>query len=174
MEELRYTIPGNPITKKNSQRIIRIRNRDGSFRSLIKPSPQYEAYEATALYFLQPVPDQPITGPVNCEYVYFMQTLRKVDATNLISATDDILVAAGILEDDNRDVVAGHDGTRVYYSKDEPRVEITITPMEDYPQWKESQEKAVEPSQRGKKKKTARARVKSLPADPDFDEEHWD
>jgi hypothetical protein len=103
-----------------------------------------------------------------------MQTLRKVDATNLISATDDILVAAGILEDDNRDVVAGHDGTRVYYSKTEPRVEITITPMEDYPQWRESQEKAVEPSQRGKKKKTVRARVKSLPADPDFDEEHWD
>ena len=44
---------------------------------------------------------------------------------------DDILVAAGILQDDNSSIVMGHDGMRVYYDKENPRTEITITPFEE-------------------------------------------
>ena len=39
----------------------------------------------------------------------------------------DILVDAGILEDDNSNIVAGHDGSRVLYDKENPRTEILIT-----------------------------------------------
>ena len=60
-----------------------------------------------------------------------MQTHRKVDQTNLMEAMDDILVANHVLADDNSDIVAGHDGTRVYHDKNNPRVEIYITRMPD-------------------------------------------
>ena len=45
---------------------------------------------------------------------------------NLLQAVDDILVEAGILADDNYCIVAGHDGSRVYYDKQNPRTEIGI------------------------------------------------
>lgn len=132
-EEYRYTIPGNPVTKKNSQRIIRLKNG----RTLIKPSAAYEAYEDRALYFLQPLPEAPIREPVNVQCIYYMNTRRKVDLSNLLSATDDVLVTAAVLSDDNRDILAGHDGSRVFYDHDNPRTEILITPMSSYSPWKE-------------------------------------
>ena len=77
-----------------------------------------------------------IDYPVNVKYTFYMQTKRRVDGLNLAAAIDDILVDAGVIIDDNRDIVAGHDGTRVYYDKEHPRVEIEITPVEGYQQWK--------------------------------------
>lgn len=74
-----------------------------------------------------------------------------MDITNLLGATDDILVAHGILADDNRDIVAAHDGSRVYYDKAHPRVEITITPIDDYPQWSEKITGKVKPVKKTKK-----------------------
>ena len=65
-----------------------------------------------------------------------MKTKRRVDLTNLLEAVDDMLVKAGVLADDNRDIVAGHDGSRVYYDKDNPRIEIDITSETNYTQWK--------------------------------------
>lgn len=55
---------------------------------------------------------------------------RKVDLANLIEATCDILVKAGVLADDNSHIVAAHDGSRVDYDKKNPRVEIWIEEME--------------------------------------------
>jgi len=69
-----------------------------------------------------------------------MKTKRRVDGLNLLAAIDDILVKHGILEDDNRDTVVSHDGSRVYYDKTSPRVEIIITTVDDYDQWKEKDE----------------------------------
>ena len=60
-----------------------------------------------------------------------MPTRRRVDLTNLLEATDDILVRAGVLSDDCAAVVAGHDGSRVLLDRKRPRVEITITEMEE-------------------------------------------
>ena len=141
-----YTIPGNPVTKKNSQRIIRL----GNGRTIIKPSDAYEVYEKTAGYFLQPRPQSPIDYPVNVCCTYYMKTRRRVDALNLCEATDDILVGYGILADDNRDIVAAHDGSRVYYDPERPRVEIEITPISDYPQWSERITGKVKPKRKEK------------------------
>ena len=60
-----------------------------------------------------------------------MPTRRRVDLVNLIEATTDILVKARVLEDDHCRIVAGHDGSRVVYDKENPRAEITITALED-------------------------------------------
>ena len=60
-----------------------------------------------------------------------MPTMHRVDLGNLHAATDDILVKSGVLQDDNSNIVAGHDGSRVLYDKENPRVEIEITEMEE-------------------------------------------
>ena len=54
-----------------------------------------------------------------------------VDKTNLESAIMDILVDARILKDDNSNIVAATDGSRVLYDKSNPRTEIFIDEMLD-------------------------------------------
>ena len=53
------------------------------------------------------------------------------------AAIHDILVKYGVLDDDNRDVIASTDGTRTYYDRQNPRAEVIIEPFtEDYEQWR--------------------------------------
>ena len=129
-----YTIPGPPITKKNHQ-MIRVNRKTG--KPFVGQSKRYVEYESTASYFLQPKPPNPIDYPVTVRCTYYMPTRRRVDMTNLMAATHDILTTYHILADDNRDVVASVDGSRVDYDKNNPCVEITIEPLgEEYEQWK--------------------------------------
>ena len=119
---MKYTIRGTPVTKKNSARIILVRG-----KPRIIPSKQFVAYEKAALYQLMPVrPHSAVDYPVNVKCVYYMPTNRRVDLTNLLAATLDILVDARILADDNAKIVVGHDGSRVMYKADKPRTEIEI------------------------------------------------
>lgn len=130
--ELKFTIFGNPKTKKNSQRIVMV----GKYPRIIQ-SKEYLAYEkqATAqlLKSINSLRDSemgcafPISSPVNVKAVYYRLTLRRVDITNLESALMDILVKAGVLEDDNFKIVVSTDGSRVRHDKQNPRTEITIT-----------------------------------------------
>lgn len=120
-EDRRLTLEGNPRTKKNSQRIV-ARPNGARF---IKPSAQYETYERNCLSQLYGKRWQ-LEGPLNLRCEYYMATRRKVDLCNLLEASCDILVKAGVIVDDNSTVVAGHDGSRVRYDKTNPRVEITI------------------------------------------------
>ena len=113
-------LTGSPITKKNSQRIITVKG-----RAMIIPSKQYKDYEKQCLRQLIEKQD-PIYWPCNIKCIYYMPTRRRVDLVNLIEATMDILVAAGVLMDDNCRIAASHDGSRVFYDKRNPRVEIEI------------------------------------------------
>lgn len=128
-----YLIPGAPRTKKNSPRIVTNKKTGKSF---IVPSKKYSEFEATADYFLQPKPPNPIDYPVTVRCLFYMPTRRRVDKSNLEEAIHDILVKYGILSDDNRDVVASTDGSRVYYDRENPRIEIVISPLKgEYEQW---------------------------------------
>lgn len=115
-------IPLNPVTKKNHMQIVS----NGKRPSLIQ-SKQYREYEKSALYFIRPLG---IDYPVNIKCLFYMKTHRRVDLVNLLEAIDDILVKAGALKDDNCEIVAGHDGSRVYYDKDNPRTEIYFEEIE--------------------------------------------
>lgn len=115
-------IYGQPITKKNSQKIITNRS---TGRPMIMPSQQYRDYEKASARQIVP-PDSPIEGPVNVKCIYYKQNARKCDLTNLLEATHDILVKNKVLADDNSDVICSLDGSRVYIDRDDPRVEITI------------------------------------------------
>lgn len=115
-----FEIPGNPITKKNHQRILK--TRDG--RSFVAPSSQYKDYEEAVGWF---IPKMGIDYPVNVKCLYYMETKRRVDLVNLLEATMDILVKYGCLMDDDSKIVQGHDGSRVLLDRKNPRVEVTIT-----------------------------------------------
>ena len=117
---MKITIQLNPVTKKNSQQIIKIKN-----RYMIIPSKQYKQYEKEVKQFMPDV--ETINYPVNVKCLYYMKTKRKVDLNNLLEATTDVLVKYKILEDDNSKIVLSHDGSRVLYDKDNPRTEIIIT-----------------------------------------------
>lgn len=129
----RYLIPEIPRSKKNSQQIC-INRKTG--RRFVRQSDQYNDFETAASYYLQPKPKKPIDYPVTVRCIFYMPTRRKVDKSNLEAAVHDILVKYGVLDDDNRDVLASTDGSRVYYDKTNPRVEIEISPLqEEYEVW---------------------------------------
>lgn len=125
MKKMHLTLYGEPRTKKNSARILRTR----SGTPFVAPSKVYVDYETDCLRQIKQ-PYNPITARVNVRCVYYMATRRKVDLANLIEATCDILVKAKVLADDNSQIVAAHDGSRVDYDKKNPRAEIWIEEME--------------------------------------------
>lgn len=120
-EELRITIPLAPITKKNHGRIVRCGG-----RIKVLPSEPFERYQEAAGWFLRPFN---ISGRVNIQCKFYMPTKRIVDLVGLLQAVDDVLTHYKVIEDDNSRIVAGHDGSRVLYDKENPRTEITITEL---------------------------------------------
>lgn len=118
-------IPIAPRTKKNSQRIVVVHG-----RPMIIPSKLYKDYEKDCGKYLPDVVE-PINYPINLKCVYYMPTRRKCDLNNLLEATTDMLVHYKVLSDDNYSIVASHDGSRVYYDKENPRCEIEIKKLDD-------------------------------------------
>lgn len=116
-----FTIPGRPITKKNHQQICRSK----TGKPFVRQSKRYTDYETAAGYFI-PCKNIGIDYPVNVQCVYYMPDCRRVDLVNLLEATCDILVHYRVLEDDNGKIVVSHDGSRVLYDKENPRVEVRI------------------------------------------------
>lgn len=122
---MHFKIDLPPVTKKNSQRIVKIKG-----HPTIMPSLKYKQYELACCQYLTDQPIDPINYPVNVKCVYYMPTRRRVDLVNLQEATLDVLVRYWILADDNSDIVVSMDGSRVFYDKDNPRTEIEITPLQ--------------------------------------------
>lgn len=121
MKEVKFTIPLNPITKKNHSEIMRNKSTGKPF---LVPSKQYRNYEKQAGWFLKPLE---IAEAVNVKCLFYMKTHRKVDLANLLSAIDDVLVKYNVVVDDNSDIIATHDGSRVLYDKENPRTEVVIS-----------------------------------------------
>lgn len=111
-----------PVTKKNSQRIIWNKR---TKRYMLLPSANYERYELQCKYFIKPL-ETPIDYPVNVKALYYMDTRRRVDLTNLHEALHDILVKYKILKDDNFKIIQSTDGSRVLYDKENPHTEVYI------------------------------------------------
>lgn len=122
---MKINIPLCPRTKKNHQRIA---TKGG--RHFVLPSSQYEEYEQSALWYIRS-PQKPINCPVCVKCLFYMETHRRVDLVNLQEAILDILVKAGVLADDNSNIVASMDGSRVLYDKEHPRTEIEIERIEE-------------------------------------------
>lgn len=118
---LSLTLYGRPITKKNSSRIVKC----GNYTKIL-PSKQFTQYEKDCIRQIIGDKKQAINTAINLKCVYYMPTKHRVDLVNLLEATCDILVKANVLEDDNVNIIKSHDGSKVLYDKDNPRVEIDI------------------------------------------------
>ena len=115
---MKILIPLEARTKKNSSRIVTI----GNYKKII-PSKQYLEFEKACKPYLKPLQ---IDYAINLKCVFYMKTKRKVDLPNLLNSICDVLVKYQVIQDDNRNIVAAFDGSRVLYDKDNPRVEIEI------------------------------------------------
>ncbi len=131
-DEIRFTIPLPPVTKKNHGRIVMC----GRYPKLL-PSKAYENYARNAKPFLQTIYRNvgSVDSPVNLKCVFYLDRRRKGDLAGYLQAVQDLLVETGILADDNRNIVASVDGSAVLYDKENPRTEVTVTKKEDYEQW---------------------------------------
>jgi Holliday junction resolvase RusA-like endonuclease len=129
-EPLKFIIPLDPKTKKNSMQ-PRL-NKKKQFLGMMQ-SDAYQQYESDCLRAIPVKARIHINEPINVTATYYMKTRRKVDKTNLESALLDVLVKAGVIEDDNCSIVAGTDGSRVRYDKNYPRTEVIIEPLPEEP-----------------------------------------
>lgn len=135
---IEFTLNVRPATKKNSGQIVM----RGKYPVLL-PSKQYQKFEKECLPYLRHVKDTVgiINYPVNIECIFFTETKRKIDLTNLLNAIDDAMVKSGLILDDNRDIIAAHDGSRVFHDKFNPRIEVKITELNEYTQWNDTTSK---------------------------------
>lgn len=133
MAEIKYIIQGDPRTKKNSLMIAGSGRRCPACKKFetqwIRQGKAHDEFTEAAAWQLRPLPPKPIDCQVNVRCLFYMKTRRIVDGLNLLATIDDLLVSTGILADDNSRIVVAHDGSRVLYDPQNPRVEITITKM---------------------------------------------
>ena len=126
---MKIILEGTPRTKKNSPRIVAI----GRGHKLL-PSRAYMDYARACAIQIRALGFERlgITAPVNVACMYYMPTKRRVDLVNLLDGTCDILKDCGVVLDDNSGIIVAHDGSRVMYDKQRPRVEIDITEVEPW------------------------------------------
>lgn len=119
-----FTIDIAPVTKKNHSQIIYTGG-----RPRLIPSKQYVQYEKDCQFFMPHI--MTIDKRINVKAIYYMSTRRKVDLINLHSALHDVLVAYRVVADDNSNIIASTDGSRVMYDKTSPRTEVEIVEVGD-------------------------------------------
>lgn len=122
---MRITIPLLCRSKKNSEEIC-INRKTG--KRFIKQSELYLAFERDCAYFLKKYARH-ITTPINLKCLFYVPNKRKRDLTNLLNAMQDILIKYDVIADDNYNIVAGVDGSRIIYEKDKELIVIDITEM---------------------------------------------
>lgn len=93
---------------------------------MIVQNDRYKQYEKESGWFLLGRPLEPISQPVNIKCIFYRDSDRRCDLTNLLEAIDDILVHYGIIADDNFHIIYSHDGSRVFVDRKNPRTEIVI------------------------------------------------
>ena len=124
---MKITIPVVPRSKKNSQQII-INPR--TKRPMIIQSKLYANFERECGLYLKKYKCN-IHYRINLKIEFYVPDKRRRDIANYIEAIQDILVKYEVLKDDNYNIVYSLDGTRIHVDKENPRVEIEITKLEE-------------------------------------------
>lgn len=117
------TLKGIPPSKKNSRQIF---CRGG--RPVNIPSKDYLAWHEEQMWLIKKV--KPVKGEVAIDMQLYAPNLRTGDLENKFSSVQDLLVDAGIIDDDNWDVVKQVMLNYAGVDKQSPRVEITIYPLQ--------------------------------------------
>ena len=156
MTPMIINIPLEPVSKKNSQRLLFNSKKAGGFYKrigatwryagvpFIAPSVKFEQYQKAAMRYLPRI-NKPIDTPVEITVHFYRGSRRRCDLTNLLEAIDDILVHGRILADDSFDIIASHDGSRIRYDKENPRTVVFINPYNQSETWKTPADPDPEP-----------------------------
>lgn len=96
---------------------------------MVIQSKKYLEFERECKKYI-PVMEDPINFPINLSCKFYVNDARKRDIVNFVEAVQDILVKYGVLEDDNYNIVASVDNCTMEIDRENPRVEILITPKE--------------------------------------------
>ena len=118
-------LPLKTPPKKNSEQIV---YKNG--RPIIIQSQRYLNFERECGYFLNSHKKH-IDYPVNLKVIFYTPDKRKKDIVNLLNAIQDVLVKYEVLEDDNYNIVASVDGSRIIYEKGREETIIEITKLEE-------------------------------------------
>lgn len=119
---MRIVIPLLCRSKKNSEQII-VNPRTN--KPMIIQSKYYRQFERDCGIFLKRYAKH-INTPVNLKCLFIVPDKRKRDLTNLENALADIMIKYGVIEDDNYNIVAGWDGSRIIYEKGKEEIIIEI------------------------------------------------
>ncbi len=123
---MRFTIDGPPRTKKNHQRIIRVKG-----RPVIMQAKTADEWGKSAI--LQLMGQLRLTGfPAGSGDAVSLRALvyrdRNVgDLGNYLAAICDALERAGVVVNDR--LIQSFDGSRLLIDRKNPRVELELTPM---------------------------------------------
>ncbi len=128
---IKFVIPGNPQTKKNSRTIYINKATGNRFIGKSKRLQLAEDYFHTELlkqllifkYQSMFKYTFPLKDKLEVEYKFYRGDKRKIDLSNLIELPNDCLQSAGIIADDSQiyKIIAYKD-----YDKENPRCEIII------------------------------------------------
>ena len=117
---MNLTIIGDVPSKKNSKQIIYVKG-----RPLIIPSKNHKIWHTQALSQL--LEKKPVARQIKgIELIFFPSTKRKFDLTNKAESIMDLMVDAGIIEDDNYTVLPKVTLKIGTHDKLNPRCEIYV------------------------------------------------
>lgn len=119
---MRIEIPILCRSKKNSQQILM---NSKTKKPFISQSKLYKEFERECGFYLKKYKSN-ITCPVNIKATFYVPDKRKRDLTNLENAIADILVKYKVIEDDNYNILAGWDGSRIVYEKGREEIILEI------------------------------------------------
>lgn len=117
---MQLILPGRVPSKKNSKQIIC----KGS-RPVLLSSERYQAWEEEQLWRLKTVKER-FTGRVSVHCTFYPPDKVKGDCSNKFESVADLLVKAGIIEDDDWFHLVKQSSEFGGVDKDNPRVEVHI------------------------------------------------
>ena len=124
---IKFTIPIKCRTKKNHGQIIHTK----TGRHIMLPSPQYKEFEKEVVQFVEAEFGniEPIDFKCNLKCIFYKDRNYQSDLVGYLQAIQDALVKAGLLKDDNTNIVNTVNGSEVRHDKNYPRIEVEITPL---------------------------------------------
>lgn len=122
---MKFTLNVKPRTKKNHSQLVTLK----TGRQMMLPSKQYREFEKEVINEVETNCGniKTIDYPINLKCSFFKEKNYRSDLTGYLQAIQDALVKAKLLLDDNSNIVASTDGSRVFLDRNNPRIEIEIT-----------------------------------------------
>lgn len=127
---MKFTLNVKPRTKKNHMQLVTLK----TGRQMLLPSKQYKAFEKEVLMLMKCITlpiKEPINVPVNLKCTFYKDRDYRSDLAGYLQAIQDVLVKAGVFEDDNHKIIVSTDGSMVSIDRNNPRIEVEITRRKD-------------------------------------------